>query len=182
MKGYAFPLDGELLARFERTFSYDETPDQLRAIEAIKRDMESPLPMDRLVVGDVGYGKTEIAMRAAFKAVEGGRQVAILVPTTLLAQQHYATFKSRLVGFPVSVEVLSRFVPQRRQAQILRDAEEGKVDILIGTHRLLQRDVRFKDLGLVIIDEEHRFGVKHKEYLKKMKSQVDVLAISATPI
>ena len=182
LKGYAFPLDGELLARFERTFSYDETPDQLRAIEAIKRDMESPLPMDRLVVGDVGYGKTEIAMRAAFKAVEGGRQVAILVPTTLLAQQHYATFKSRLVGFPVSVEVLSRFVPQRRQAQILRDAEEGKVDILIGTHRLLQRDVRFKDLGLVIIDEEHRFGVKHKEYLKKMKSQVDVLAISATPI
>ncbi|MDZ7372971.1 MAG: transcription-repair coupling factor [candidate division KSB1 bacterium] len=180
--GHAFSPDGPLQHELEASFPYEETPDQAKAIEEVKRDMESPQPMDRLVCGDAGYGKTEVALRAAFKAVADGKQVAILVPTTVLAEQHYETFRTRLEPFPVNVEVLSRFRSPREQRDILRRLAEGKVDIVIGTHRLLSNDVRFKDLGLLIIDEEQHFGVRQKEKLKKLKVTVDVLSMSATPI
>jgi transcription-repair coupling factor (superfamily II helicase) len=180
--GHAFPPDTPWQAELEGSFPYVETPDQLTALAEVKRDMEVPRPMDRLLVGDVGYGKTEVALRAAFKAVMDGKQVAILVPTTVLAQQHFTTFSTRLSPFPVRVEVLSRFRSEREQREVLAALAEGKVDIVIGTHRLLQKDVGFKDLGLVIIDEEQRFGVTHKERLKRLRSEVDVLTLSATPI
>lgn len=180
--GFAFPPDTPWQAEFEQTFPYQETPDQLRAIAEIKKDMERPRPMDRLLCGDVGYGKTEVAMRAAFKAVMGGKQVAVLVPTTVLAQQHYNTFHERFEGHPVRVEMLSRFKPPREQRKVLADLARGAIDFVIGTHRLVQEDVHFKDLGLVIVDEEQRFGVLHKERLKLLYPQVDVLTLTATPI
>jgi len=181
-RGYAFKADTIWQKELEDSFPYLETADQGQAIGDIKRDMESPRPMDRLLCGDVGYGKTEVALRAAFKAVMDGRQVAILVPTTVLAQQHYETFKQRLAAYPVTVEMLSRFRTHREQSEILRLLLLGKVDIIIGTHRLISQDVEFKDLGLVIIDEEQRFGVTHKEHLKKLRTEVDVLTLTATPI
>jgi len=167
---------------FEAAFPYEETPDQLAAIEAVLADMQSEQPLDRLVCGDVGYGKTEVALRAAFKAVLDGRQVAVLVPTTVLARQHLATFQQRLADYPVSIEMLSRFRTAAEQKQILAQAAAGRIDILIGTHRLLQRDIQFNNLGLVIVDEEQRFGVAHKERLKKMRAEVDLLTLTATPI
>lgn len=181
-KGFAFAPDTPWQSELEASFPYVETEDQIKALEDIKRDMESPRPMDRLLCGDVGYGKTEVALRAAFKAVMSGKQVAVLVPTTVLAQQHYDTFRQRLAAFPVSVEMLSRFRTPREQEQILYGLAVGAIDIVIGTHRLIQPDVQFKDLGLVIIDEEQRFGVTHKEYLKKLRTEVDVLTLTATPI
>jgi transcription-repair coupling factor (superfamily II helicase) len=168
--------------RLEASFPFEETPDQLSAIADVKADLEAPRPMDRLVCGDVGYGKTEVALRAAFKVVESGRQVAILVPTTVLAQQHYETFSDRLSAFPVKIEVLSRFRTNEEQKAIAAGLAAGSIDICIGTHRMLQRDISFKNLGLVVIDEEQRFGVIHKERLKQLRSEVDVLAMSATPI
>lgn len=180
--GHAFSPDTPWQAELEAAFPYVETPDQERAIAEVKADMEQPRPMDRLICGDVGYGKTEVALRAAFKAVMDGKQVAVLVPTTVLAQQHYTTFRHRLAPFPVVVEHLSRFRTPAEQARILEGLREGTVDIVIGTHRLLQKDVAFKDLGLVIIDEEQRFGVTHKERLKKLRTEVDVLTMTATPI
>ncbi|MBL7182973.1 MAG: transcription-repair coupling factor [Anaerolineae bacterium] len=180
--GHAFPPDHPWQAELEASFAYIETEDQLRAIEEIKADMEKPKPMDRLICGDVGYGKTEVALRAAFKAVMGHKQVAILVPTTVLAQQHYTTFQKRLKSFPVEVEMLSRFRSRREQGEILSKLQAGTMDIVIGTHRLIQKDVAFKDLGLLIIDEEQRFGVTHKEKLKQMRTEVDVLTLTATPI
>ena len=180
--GHSFVPDAQWQSELEESFPFEETPDQQRAIAEVKADMESPKPMDRLVCGDVGYGKTEIALRAAFKAVADGKQVAVLVPTTVLAQQHYATFSQRLSAFPTRVEVLSRFRTQREQRSVVERLAEGKVDICIGTHRLIQRDVRFKELGLVIVDEEQRFGVAHKERLKRMRQEVDVLTLTATPI
>lgn len=180
--GHAFASDPEQEGEFERTFPYKETADQLRAIDETVRDMARSTPMDRLLVGDVGFGKTEVALRAAARAVFDGRQVAVMAPTTLLAQQHYETFGARFDPFGVRVEVLSRFVPAARQKKILEDTSEGKVDILIGTHRLLGSDIRFKDLGFVVVDEEHRFGVLHKEHLKNLYPNVDVLMLSATPI
>lgn len=181
-EGYAFSEDTDWQRRFEAAFPYTETPDQLKAIDAVKDDMESPHPMDRLICGDVGYGKTEVALRAAFKAVMDGKQVMVLVPTTILAQQHYGTFRERFADFPVRVEMLSRFRTQAEQKAIVRDFERGAIDVLIGTHRLLSRDVRPKDLGLVIVDEEQRFGVVQKEALRRLKLKVDVLTLSATPI
>jgi transcription-repair coupling factor (superfamily II helicase) len=180
--GYAFSSDTSWQNELESSFIYEETPDQWEAIQAIKSDMEKPHPMDRLVCGDVGYGKTEVGIRAAFKAVMDGKQVAVLVPTTILVQQHLSTFSERLKDFPVNVEMLSRFKKRKEQEKIVRDLKEGKVDIVIGTHRLLQKDIEFKDLGLVIVDEEQRFGVAHKEKLKKLKKLVDVLTLTATPI
>ena len=180
--GHRFAPDVPWQRDLEDSFPYQETPDQLRAIEEVKNDMEVSRPMDRLVCGDVGYGKTEVALRAAFKAVNEGMQVAILVPTTVLAQQHYATFSERLSPYPVKVEVLSRFRTPKEQSQVVAAAKSGSVDILIGTHRILQKDVGFQNLGLVIIDEEHRFGVAHKERLKQMRSEVDVMTLTATPI
>ena len=180
--GHPFPPDSPWQLELEASFPYLETPDQLAAIAEVKRDMESPRPMDRLICGDVGYGKTEIALRAAFKAALDGKQVALLVPTTVLAQQHYDTFRRRLAPFPVRVGLLSRFLSEREQRQVVEALAQGTLDIVIGTHRLLQRDVRFKDLGLVIIDEEQRFGVAHKEHLKRLRREVDVLTLSATPI
>ncbi len=180
--GHAFPPDHPWQAELEASFPYIETEDQLRAVEEIKTDMEKPKPMDRLICGDVGYGKTEVALRAAFKAVMGHKQVAILVPTTVLAQQHYTTFQKRLKPFPVEVEMLSRFRSRREQGEILSKLQAGTMDIVIGTHRLIQKDVAFKDLGLLIIDEEQRFGVTHKEKLKQMRKEVDVLTLTATPI
>ena len=182
ISGYAFQADTQWQKELEDSFPYVETPDQIGAIAAIKRDMESPRPMDRLLCGDVGYGKTEVALRAAFKAVQDGKQVAVLVPTTVLAQQHYETFQQRLAAFPVSVEMLSRFRSPREQTEIIRQLLLGQVDIIIGTHRLISQDVEFKNLGLVIIDEEQRFGVTHKEHLKKLRTEVDVLTLTATPI
>jgi len=182
MPGIAFPPDDELSQEFEHAFLYQETPDQLDAIVEIKADMESPRPMDRLLCGDVGYGKTELAMRAAFKAVVAGKQVAVLVPTTVLAMQHYRTFAERFADYPVLIEVLSRFRTPREQREIVERTAAGQVDILIGTHRLLSADVRFRDLGLVTIDEEQRFGVQHKERLKRLRATVDVLTMTATPI
>jgi len=180
--GITFSKDTLWQQELEASFPYLETPDQLEAIEAVKSDMESARPMDRLVCGDVGYGKTEIALRAAFKAVMDSKQVAIMVPTTILAQQHMDTFSDRLKAFPVKVAVLSRFCSAREQLDVIAGIAEGTVDICIGTHRILQKDVQFKDLGLVIIDEEQRFGVVHKEHFKKMRQSVDVLTLSATPI
>lgn len=180
--GHAFPEDGEWQLRFERAFPYDETADQLRTIDAVKDDMEQPVPMDRLICGDVGYGKTEVALRAAFKAAMDSKQVLMLVPTTILAQQHYSTFRERLGEFPVKVEMVSRFRSPKEQRRILHDYAAGTVDVLIGTHRLLSQDVRPKNLGLVIVDEEQRFGVAQKEILRNLKVKVDVLALSATPI
>ncbi|MGC2005940.1 transcription-repair coupling factor, partial [Trebonia sp.] len=180
--GYAFGPDTPWQRELEDAFPYIETPDQLAAIDEVKRDMEKPVPMDRLICGDVGYGKTEIAIRAAFKAVQDGRQVAVLVPTTLLAQQHFNTFSERYAPFPVSVKPLSRFQSNAEVAETLRGLADGSVDVVIGTHRLLSPETRFKQLGLVVIDEEQRFGVEHKEYLKRLRTEVDVLAMSATPI
>lgn len=181
-KGYAFGPDTSWQAALEAAFPHVETEDQIEAIEDIKRDMESERPMDRLLVGDVGFGKTEVAIRAAFKAVMDGKQVAVLVPTTVLAQQHDATFGERLEPFPIVVEMLSRFRTSSEQTEILKHLKQGDVDVVIGTHRLIQKDVEFKDLGLLIIDEEHRFGVKAKEKLKQVRTTLDVLSMTATPI
>src|SRR5213079_315513 len=180
--GHPFPPDSEWLMDFERAFTYQETPDQLEAIEQVKADMEEARPMDRLICGDVGYGKTEVALRAAFKSATDGKQVMFLVPTTVLAQQHYGTFTERLRDFPIRIEVASRFRSTKEVNAAVKDFQEGRVDILIGTHRLLSRDVRPKDLGLLIVDEEQRFGVKQKELLRQLRLRVDVLSLSATPI
>ncbi|HEX3928972.1 MAG TPA: transcription-repair coupling factor [Gemmatimonadales bacterium] len=180
--GYPFPPDSRWQRELESAFLYEDTPDQRKATEDIKRDMERPVPMDRLLVGDVGYGKTEVAVRAAFKAVQGGKQVAVLVPTTILAEQHYRTFADRLADYPITVEVLSRFRSLKEQKETVAKLAEGKLDVVIGTHRILSRDVLFKDMGLLIVDEEHRFGVKHKERLKQLRLDVDVLTLTATPI
>jgi transcription-repair coupling factor (superfamily II helicase) len=182
MPGHAFPKDHEWQRDFERAFPYRETPDQARATAEVKRDMERREPMDRILLGDVGYGKTEVALRAAFKAVMGQRQVALLVPTTILAYQHHRTLTKRMAGFPVQVEMLSRFQSEAEQRRVLEDVAGGRCDIVVGTHRLFSGDVRFRDLGLLIIDEEQRFGVKDKERLKQWRTQVDVLTLSATPI
>ena len=181
-KGFAFAPDTRWQREMESAFLFEDTPDQRQATEDVKKDMESPRPMDRLICGDVGYGKTEIAIRAAFKAVQDGRQVAVLVPTTILAEQHLHTFSERLADFPVRIEALSRFRTAREQGEVLRRLEEGTVDIVIGTHRLLSPDVRFRELGMLVIDEEQRFGVKHKEILKQIRKTVDVLTLTATPI
>jgi transcription-repair coupling factor (superfamily II helicase) len=181
-RGHIFPADTEWMKEFEDTFEYNETDDQAQAIADVKRDMESQLPMDRLLCGDVGYGKTEVAMRAAFKALSDNKQVAVLAPTTVLAFQHYETFKQRFAPFPLTVEMISRFRTPKQIKEILQKVETGKVDILIGTHRLLSKDVKFADLGLLVVDEEQRFGVRHKERIKQMRTSVDVLTMSATPI
>ena len=181
-KGFAFAPDNAWQRRLEESFPYEETPDQLTSIQEIKTDMESERVMDRLLCGDVGYGKTEVALRAAFKAVLSGKQVAMLVPTTILAQQHYNTIAARFAGFPVNVALLSRFKTPKQQAEILEGLKAGRVDMVIGTHKLLAPGVQFKDLGLLIIDEEQRFGVGHKEQIKNLKRSVDVLTLSATPI
>src|SRR5207245_389690 len=180
--GHAFSADTPWQQELEATFEFEETPDQWLAIQDVKRDMEAPKPMDRLIAGDVGYGKTEVALRAAFKAVMDGMQVAVLVPTTVLAQQHERTFRERLAAFPARIEVLSRFRSDAEARDVIAGLRSGEVDIVIGTHRLLQPGVEFGNLGLVIIDEEQRFGVSHKERLKRMRLEVDVLSLSATPI
>ena len=180
--GFAFSADTTWQRELEESFPYTETPDQARSIEEVKADMLRRRPMDRLVVGDVGYGKTEVALRAAFKAVQDGKQVAVLVPTTVLAQQHLHTFQRRLAAFPLEVAMLSRFVARKRQEEIVERVAEGAVDILIGTHRILSKDIAFADLGLLVVDEEQRFGVSHKERIKAMRREVDVLTLSATPI
>ena len=181
-KGFAFSPDSHMMREFEASFEYEETPDQAQAIEEVRADLEAARPMDRLLCGDVGYGKTEVAMRAAFKCVLDGKQVAFLTPTTILAEQHLLTFRRRFEPFPLRVEMLSRFLNAKQQQQILVDLAAGQVDILIGTHRLLSRDVHFRDLGLVVVDEEQRFGVSHKEKLKQLKVSVDVMSLTATPI
>src|SRR4051812_3617734 len=181
-QGFPFPEDGEWLLEFEEKFPYTETPDQREAIDLVKSDMEAPRPMDRLICGDVGYGKTEVALRAAFKAADAGKQVLMLVPTTILAQQHYGTFSERLKDYPFIIEHVSRFRSAAEQREAVQRFVDGRVDILIGTHRLLSRDVRPKDLGLLIVDEEQRFGVKQKELLRQLKLRVDVISLSATPI
>ena len=181
-EGFAFAADSPWQLEFEDNFPYPETDDQLRCIDQIKRDMESPTPMDRLLCGDVGFGKTEVAMRAIMKAVMDGKQAAILVPTTVLAQQHYQTAISRFRGFPVNIDMLSRFRTPTQQKKTLQNLRAGQVDLIIGTHKLLQKTVEFKDLGLLIVDEEQRFGVSHKERLKEISKGVDVLTLSATPI
>jgi transcription-repair coupling factor (superfamily II helicase) len=180
--GHAYPPPDRLFREFEATFPYEETSDQLAAINDVLADLQRAQPMDRLICGDVGYGKTEVAIRAAFRVALGGRQVALLVPTTVLARQHWETFRERFSGTPVVVEMVSRFRTPQQQKRILEQTAAGQVDILIGTHRLLQRDVKFRDLGLVIIDEEQRFGVTHKERLKKLRAEVDMLTLTATPI
>jgi transcription-repair coupling factor (superfamily II helicase) len=180
--GHVFKEDTPWQHELEESFPYMETPDQLRAIEEVKADMEREVPMDRLLVGDVGFGKTEVALRAAFKAIQDGKQVAILVPTTLLAQQHHQTFSERFAGYPIRVEVLSRFLTAAQARKVAADVRDGKVDLIVGTHRLLSDDVTFKDLGLLVVDEEQRFGVSHKEQIKKFRANVDVLTLSATPI
>jgi transcription-repair coupling factor (superfamily II helicase) len=182
LAGHAFRPDTVWQRELEASFPYEETPDQLQAIEEVKRDMESDRPMDRLICGDVGYGKTEVAVRAAFKAVQEGKQVTMLVPTTILAQQHLLVFRERLADFPVQVEVLSRFRTPKQQREVVAGLARGTVDVVIGTHRLLSKDVRFRDLGLAIIDEEHRFGVAQKEKIRQLTRTVDVLAMTATPI
>ncbi|NLC08847.1 MAG: transcription-repair coupling factor, partial [Gammaproteobacteria bacterium] len=181
-KGFAFNNPGVDYASFSAAFPYEETPDQQIAIDAVRRDMLAGTPMDRLICGDVGFGKTEVAMRAAFIAVHSGKQVAVLVPTTLLAQQHYNSFRDRFADWPVTVEVMSRFSTAKESKQAMADLADGKIDIVIGTHKLLQGDVKFNNLGLVIIDEEHRFGVRQKEQLKALRSEVDILTLTATPI
>jgi transcription-repair coupling factor (superfamily II helicase) len=182
VKGFVFPPDTDWQSEFEARFPYQETEDQLRAIEEVKADMESARPMDRLICGDVGYGKTEVALRSAFKAVMGGKQVALLAPTTILAEQHFETFEERFSGYPVSIEMLSRFIKPKQQRQVLASLAQGGTDIVIGTHRLLQRDVKPKNLGLMIVDEEQRFGVKDKERLKELRTAIDCLTLTATPI
>jgi transcription-repair coupling factor (superfamily II helicase) len=182
VEGYAFSADSPWQREFEEAFEYVPTPDQETAIEDLKRDMEAPTPMDRLLCGDVGYGKTEVAMRAAFKAVMDGKQVAVLAPTTVLAYQHFETFRARFAAFPVTIDLLSRFRSTKEQKEVVRKAEAGEVDIVIGTHRILSKDIGFRDLGVVVVDEEQRFGVAHKERLKQLKKRVDVLTLSATPI
>jgi len=182
VRGTAFPPDTAWQKELEASFAHQETEDQIQALDAIKDDMERSKPMDRLICGDVGYGKTEVALRAAFKAVMHGKQTAMLVPTTVLAQQHFNTFRRRLAAFPIKVEMLSRFRSRSETAEIIMSLVSGEIDIVIGTHRLLQPDVQFKDLGLLIIDEEQRFGVTHKEFLKRMRTEVDVLTLTATPI
>ncbi|HET6905468.1 MAG TPA: transcription-repair coupling factor, partial [Rhodanobacteraceae bacterium] len=180
--GVAFQIDRAMLGQFADGFPFEETPDQQAAIDAVLQDLASTQPMDRVVCGDVGFGKTEVALRAAFAAATAGKQVALLVPTTLLAQQHYDNFRDRLADFPVRVELLSRFRSKKDTTEALKKLADGKVDVVIGTHKLLQPDVKFKDLGLVIVDEEHRFGVRHKEQLKKLRAEVDLLTLTATPI
>ncbi|HEX3694388.1 MAG TPA: transcription-repair coupling factor [Polyangia bacterium] len=182
LSGHAFPAPDAVFREFEETFPFDETPDQARAIETVLTDMQNGVPMDRLICGDVGYGKTEVALRAALLAVLGGKQVAVLAPTTVLAEQHFVTFSERLAEFPVKVSALSRFRSKQEQQQTIAGLGDGKLDVLVGTHRILSKDVRFKDLGLVVIDEEQRFGVTHKERLKELRTQVDVLTLTATPI
>ena len=182
VEGTAFSKDNEFQREFEDAFDFNETEDQATAIEAVKNDMEAPTPMDRLLCGDVGYGKTEVAMRAAFKAVQDGKQVAVLTPTTVLSFQHFETFKQRFAQFPIHIEMISRFRTPKEQKEIVERVATGKVDILIGTHRLLSKDIKFQDLGLLVVDEEQRFGVRHKERLKQLRKQIDVLAMSATPI
>src|SRR5205823_4647864 len=179
-RGHAFEPDGDWQREFEERFQFNETPDQRGAIEMVKADMEAPRPMDRLICGDVGYGKTEVALRAAFKSVQDGKQAMVLAPTTILAQQHYGTFTERLKDYPVTIEHVSRFRPPAEQKAAVARFSRGEVDILIGTHRLLSRDVRAKDLGLLIVDEEQRFGVKQKELLRQLKLKVDVISMSAT--
>jgi len=181
-QGFAFPTDGDDFATFATAFEFEETPDQEQTIAAVLTDMADPKPMDRVVCGDVGFGKTEVAMRAAFAAVQGGKQVAVLVPTTLLAQQHYENFSDRFADWPARIESLSRFRTAKEQKQILAGLADARIDIVIGTHKLLQKGIHFKDLGLVIVDEEHRFGVRHKELLKSLRSKVDILTLTATPI
>jgi transcription-repair coupling factor (superfamily II helicase) len=181
-QGFAFPPDTPWQGEVEASFPYEETPDQLVAIADVKEDMEASIPMDRLIFGDVGYGKTEVALRAAFKAANAGKQVAVLVPTTLLAQQHHQTFTARLEQYPLRVEVLSRFLTPKQQLSVIEGITTGAVDIVIGTHRLLSEDVRWKNLGLVVVDEEQRFGVSAKDQLKQLKVGVDVLTLTATPI
>jgi transcription-repair coupling factor (superfamily II helicase) len=181
-RGYAFHEDTPFQREFEAMFPYEETPDQLRSIVEIKKDMEQSQPMDRLLCGDVGYGKTEVAVRAAFKAIMDGKQVAVLVPTTILAQQHYETFRERFADFPIEVHVLNRFRSRKEQKETIEGLKAGSVDIVIGTHRVLSKDLGFRDLGLLIIDEEQRFGVKHKERIKELKTNIDVLTLTATPI
>ena len=180
--GYGFSADDAYQREFDDAFPYTETDDQLRTIDEVKKDMEKPKPMDRLLVGDVGYGKTEVAMRAAFKAIQDGKQVAFLVPTTVLAQQHYETMRERFADFPVEIGLLSRFRTGSQLKQTVEDIRKGKVDVVVGTHRVLSKDIIFQDLGLLIVDEEQRFGVKHKERLKQLKNEVDVLTLTATPI
>lgn len=182
IKGFAFSQDNEWQKQFEDSFPYAETEDQLRCIEETKKDMEQPRPMDRLLCGDVGYGKTEVAIRAAFKAVMDQKQVAYLVPTTVLANQQYESFKQRMEDFAIRVELLNRFRTKKEQDEVIRKLKLGEVDVVIGTHRILSKDVEFKDLGLLIIDEEHRFGVKDKEKIKQYKASIDVLTMTATPI
>ncbi len=181
-KGHAYAVDGEEMRELEASFAYQETEDQLRCIEEIKKDMESERPMDRLLCGDVGYGKTEVAIRAVFKAIMDGKQVAFLVPTTILAQQHYETIRERFQGFPIEVGLLSRFRSRKQQTETIKGLKAGTVDVVVGTHRLLSKDIIYKDLGLLVIDEEQRFGVTHKEKIKKLKANVDVLTLTATPI
>ncbi|MCS6939551.1 MAG: transcription-repair coupling factor, partial [Roseiflexus sp.] len=181
-EGHAFSPDTEWQRELEASFPYVETPDQLKAIIDVKRDMEQPQPMDRLICGDVGFGKTEVALRAAFKAVQDGKQVAVLAPTTVLVQQHYDTFSRRMAAFPVRVEMISRFRSAKEQSDIVQRLARGEIDIIIGTHRLLSKDVTFKDLGLLVIDEEQRFGVRHKERIKQLRTNVDVITLTATPI
>ncbi|WP_145993367.1 DEAD/DEAH box helicase, partial [Lactobacillus crispatus] len=181
-KGFAFSPDDDLQKEFEDAIPYPETPDQLRSIREIKADMESPKPMDRLLVGDVGFGKTEVALRAAFKAIRDGKQVAFLAPTTILAQQHFETMQDRFKNFPVNCALLSRFQTPAEVKEIIEGVKNGQIDMVVGTHRLLSKDVKFKDLGLLIVDEEQRFGVKHKERLKELKANIDVLTLTATPI
>ena len=182
IKGFAFSPDIDMQNDFERRFEYEETDDQLRCIQEIKDDMEKPYPMDRLLCGDVGFGKTEVALRAAFKCVADGKQCAILVPTTILALQHYQTICKRFEGFPIEAQMISRFVPTNQQKKIKQDLKRGYVDIIVGTHRLISKDIEFRDLGLIIVDEEQRFGVAQKEKLKEQYPTVDVLTLSATPI
>ncbi|MCM8795334.1 MAG: transcription-repair coupling factor [Candidatus Omnitrophica bacterium] len=182
VEGFRYSADNEWQKIFESTFPYEETPDQIKATYEVKQDMESPKPMDRLLCGDVGYGKTEVAMRAAFKATQDFKQVAFLVPTTILAEQHYENFSRRLKDFPINIQMLSRFKSKKEQKEIIDGLSKGRVDIVIGTHRLLSDDIKFKDLGLLIIDEEQRFGVKAKEKLKKLRLSCDVLTLTATPI
>ncbi|MCQ2559824.1 MAG: DEAD/DEAH box helicase, partial [Clostridia bacterium] len=182
LKGHTFGVDTVWQKEFEDSFIFEETPDQLKALEEIKADMEKNRPMDRLLCGDVGYGKTEVALRAAFKAVNDGKQAAVLVPTTLLAQQHFFTFSERLQNYPVRLEMLSRFKTPKERREIIQALATGQIDIVIGTHRLLQEDIRFKTVGLLVVDEEQRFGVEQKERIKELKSNIDVLSLSATPI
>ncbi|MBV8691013.1 MAG: transcription-repair coupling factor, partial [Actinobacteria bacterium] len=180
--GHAFPADTPWQHELEEAFPFQETPDQLKAIAEVKADMEESSPMDRLICGDVGFGKTEVAIRAAFKAIQDGKQVAVLVPTTLLAQQHFQTFSDRMAGYPVRVEVLSRFLTPGQAKKVADGVRDGTVDLVIGTHRLLSGDIKFKDLGLLVVDEEQRFGVTHKEAIKQLRTNVDVLTLTATPI